>query len=220
MVNLPRIHYARNVVLNKLLPDFAVGDLENTGQVRDASIFIARKLLPVAAAVNENSLENLSLILLECCFYGVNDKSHVAYILASAHHESGMGKQMTEGADGRAYEGRVDLCNNQPGDGPRYKGRGFVQITGRCNYTFYKEFLLTRGLNFDLVNAPQRATEREIAAIILVHGMRSGRFTGSRLAQFGSDCNFDFVNARRVVNGLDRAARIAAIARRYRTSLN
>ena len=220
LVNLPRIHYARNVVLNKVLPDLAVGDLQSTRQVRDAANFIAEKLLSVARAVNANGLASLSLILLECCFYGINDKSHIAYVLASAHHESGMGRQMTELADGTAYEGRTDLCNTQPGDGPRYKGRGFVQITGRCNYTFYRDFLLTRGLNIDLVNTPQRATEPAIAAIILVHGMRYGRFTGARLAQFGTDCNFNFVQARRIVNALDRAENIAAIARRYRAALN
>ena len=131
---------------------------------------------------------------------------------------------MTEIADGRAYDPpsarATALGNTAAGDGPRYKGRGFVQLTGRRNYTTYTAFLRrTRGLTVDLVATPTRATDPAIAAMIIAHGMSNGIFTGRRLAQFGRDCAYDFVAARQIVNGHDRAAPIAAIARRYRTAL-
>jgi predicted chitinase len=213
MVNMPRIAYAHSVVRSCALPA-PVGDLQVTGQVADAANFIAEKLLPVAQRVNNQALPHMSLILQACRQYDITDKSQIAYVLASAHHESAMGRQMVENASGTAYEGRRDLGNRVAGDGPRYKGRGYVQITGRRNYTRYAQLL-----SVDLVGSPSRATEPAIAAQILAHGMRHGTFTGRRLAEFGADASYDFVNARRIVNGLDRAQAIAAIARRYRAAL-
>jgi Domain of unknown function (DUF4157) len=214
VVNLERITYAHDVVLGPGLPAMTPGDLAATGQRRTASQFVAVRLLPVAAAVNGSALPHLTRILGACAEAGIADLSHVAYMLASAHHESAMGRLMTELASGEAFENRTDLGNHLPGDGPRFKGRGYVQITGRGHYHTFGTLI-----GVDLENHPDRAAEPEIAARIVTMGMRDGRFTGQSLADFGSDGSYDFVNARRIVNALDRAAEIAAIARRYRQAL-
>jgi len=151
---------------------------------------------------------SVPIILQECNNSGVTNLSQIAYILATAEHESHLGEWMEEFASGWDYEGRVgDLGNNQAGDGPLFKGRGFVQLTGRKNYTDWKS-----KLGIDIVSNPERVMEPEIAAKILVQGMRQGSFTDVSLDdRIGNN----FVGAREIINGTDRANQIAAIADEY-----
>jgi putative chitinase len=66
--------------------------------------------------------------------FGIDTPSRKAAFLAQIAHESGSLKYVREIADGTAYEGRMELGNTEPGDGPRYRGRGLLQITGKANY--------------------------------------------------------------------------------------
>ena len=62
-------------------------------------------------------------------------KELAAMLLANILHETGNLRWLKELASGWAYEGRADLGNTQPGDGPRFKGAGVLQLTGRHNYS-------------------------------------------------------------------------------------
>lgn len=151
---------------------------------------------------------SVPIILEQCKIHGVTNPAQIAYILATAEHESHLGNWMEEFASGWEYEGWVEeLGNTEPGDGPRFKGRGFVQLTGRRNYADWSD-----RLGLDLLRHPEKVTEPEIAAKILVLGMRDGMFTGVSLNDYIGE---DFYNARQIINGLDRAAQIAAIAEEY-----
>lgn len=152
----------------------------------------------------------LPIILHQCQADAVTDLAQMAYILATAEHESHLGVWMEEFASGWDYEGSWDLGNTESGDGPRFKGRGFVQLTGRKNYAAWSD-----RLNIDLIRYPERVMQPEIAAQILVQGMRDGLFTGSKLSDFIRAGNRDFYSARQIINGLDRASELAAIAEEY-----
>jgi len=213
--DIARPQYAVSVVQDRQLPATAPGDLDTTGQVATAADYLAEQLFHVAAVMNPDAMRHISRLLQACVTQGITDKSHVAYVLASAQWESHMGALMVEVTSGTAYEGRTDLGNTHPGDGVRYKGRGYVQITGRRNYQQYTDLL-----GVDLIAHPERATDAAIAARICTDGMANGRFTGKRLDQFGTDGSYDFGNARQIVNGHDQAAAIAGIGHRYRAVMN
>jgi predicted chitinase len=87
----------------------------------------------------------------------INTKLRAAAFIAQLAHESGEMRYMEELASGKAYEGRVDLGNTQPGDGPRYKGRGPIQVTGRTNYE-----KAGAALGLDLVGHPEQVATYDV----------------------------------------------------------
>ena len=100
------------------------------------------------------------------------------------------------------FSGYIDLnipiseTGQLAGDGYLYRGRGYVQITGRTNYTYF-----SNRLGVDLVSNPTLATDPAIAGQITVIGMQDGTFTGKRLDDFINDQKTDFFGARAVING-------------------
>jgi len=142
------------------------------------------------------------------------EPAQAAYILGTAYHESDRFRTMEEYASGAAYEGRATLGNTQPGDGRRFKGRGFVQITGRRNYADW-----ANRLGVDLVGNPALAARLDHATTILIDGMMLGTFTGRKLPDYVRGAKKDYVGARRVVNGTDRAAMIAGYANAFEKAL-
>lgn len=136
-----------------------------------------------------------------------------AYILATAAWETNFTMQPVE----EAYylgEPRASAYRRKLWYYPWY-GRGFVQLTHEKNH-----IKVGKRLGVDLTTDPNRALDPEIAAKVLVIGSREGLFTGKRLSNYLRPGAPDYINARRVINGLDAAAEIAALAKDYEYALS
>lgn len=145
----------------------------------------------------------------------LGSRRQVAYALATTHHETDFTFLPIIERGTRAYFNRYDtgtsigkvLGNTVAGDGYRFRGRGYVQLTGRANYQFWSD-----RLKLNLIDDPDKALDPAISYRILAEGMRIGAFTGRKIGEYLSDEKADYIRARKVINRLDRAARIATYA--------
>lgn len=149
--------------------------------------------------------------------------SQRAYLLATAYHETATTMQPIHEYGGVKYFDKYDTgklakaLGNTPekdGDGYLYRGRGYVQLTGRANYA-----KATKRLGVDFINSPDLSLVPKHAADILVQGCSEGWFTGKKLNNYINDKTTDYRNARRVVNGLDDADLIASYAKVFQQAL-
>jgi predicted chitinase/predicted DNA-binding ArsR family transcriptional regulator len=266
---------------------------------------------PVAVIVNEPALaslttslltlvpqkyqtsaqSNIPIILRQCASSHIKNANQVAYILATAQHESRFGSPMYKRSESlvedhnpletehrtvkdkktgktkvedvpfrtnhvtghriNAKSGDTDdlenyyddayggMLGNAKGtsDGANYRGRGFVQITGRDNYKRLGQQIQKEGFTYTFDNITYGTKEHpidleanpthvnlvpELAAKIMVSGMQKDSFAqkGHGLNDYIHDKTNDFVGARAIVNGSDRAGDIASIAESFAKILN
>ncbi|HEX8350341.1 MAG TPA: glycoside hydrolase family 19 protein [Hymenobacter sp.] len=153
---------------------------------------------------------------------GLIDLRWVAYLLATVKHECADTWQPIEERGGDAYFQRYEpstkvgrvLGNVEKGDGLRYKGRGYVQLTGRANYRQFG-----RRLSLGLEQNPDLALDPVVSYRIASLGMRQGLFTGKALEHYLHGPVTDYRNARRIINGVDRADIIARYAAKMEVGL-
>ena len=154
----------------------------------------------------ETKTETIRIIREECIVQGIVDEGQIAYVLATVEWETNhTWKPVTE-AYWLSEAWRKKHLRYYP-----YHGRGFVQLTWRSNYEKFGKLL-----GIDLVIHPNLALYPKYSTYILVYGMKHGTFTGKKLDDYmSSEGNFDFIGARHIINGSDKADVIASIAKEY-----
>ena len=193
--------------------------------------FAAVRNAPFSGKLSGGQVQGTELVLDE--FERIapdGDARHLAYMLATAFHETAATMQpvretLAASDDAaiiildRAYAaGRLGQVTTpywrRDAEGKSWLGRGLVQLTHKPNYV-----AMSAVTGIDLVARPERAMEPEVSATILVEGMLQGSFTGRRLSQYFNAQSEDWVGARAIINGRDRAELIAGYGRSFNTAL-
>jgi len=177
--------------------------------------------------LNQGQVDGLTTILDTWEASGLTDKRQLSYILSTSYWETartispikeiGSNTYFFGWYDPRGLRPTVAarLGNTVPGDGVKYCGRGFVQLTGRTNYE-----RMSTVTGVDLVNSPDLAMRLDIAAHILFYGMEHGTFTGKKLSDYFNETKCDWTGARKIINGTDKASEIADIAIKFYAALS
>jgi len=162
--------------------------------------------------------------------HAAKDDRWLAYVLGTAHHEVDRKMQpIKEYGSDRYFFRMYDIKGDRPhvarrlgnlakGDGVKFHGRGFVQITGRANYADWQN-----RLGKDLTSTRARADQvlkLKIATEIIFEGMIKGTFTGKKLSDYFMNVKQDWEGARRIVNGTDKKALIASYAKSYYAAIS
>jgi putative chitinase len=201
-----------------------------------AAFFAAVRTNLFAGHLSQSQVDGMNAILDEWEAQGLTDHRWLAYMLATPMIETGGSfEPMTENLNysakrmcqvwpqrfptvtsalpyehnpeklaNRVYAGRMGNGSEASGDGWKFRGRGLCQITGKDNYA-----------KFGIAATPDKAAELPTAVKIMVVGMVAGTFTGKKLADYFHGNTTDWLNARRIINGLDRANDIAAHATKF-----
>lgn len=150
-----------------------------------------------------NIKQNLPDILSSLIEHRLSDKPMVLMALATIRAEVESFQPVSEGQSRfntspsghpfDLYDRREDLGNRGTPDGDRFKGRGYIQLTGRANYTNYGKLLSPV---VDLVASPDKACEKDIASSLLSLFL-ANKETAIKQALLAGD----MVQARRLVNG-------------------
>jgi hypothetical protein len=192
---------------------------------------IRGKLFP--DGLQQHQVEGIEAILdrWEAKYSGSDDR-WLAYILATAYHESARTMQPVRetlaGTDAQAVarlenawdDGKLSWVSKPywrpDSDGLSWFGRGLVQITHQNNYRKLAE---ATG-NANLATDPSEALKMSVAIDIMFVGMEKGLFTGKKLADYFDKDDQDWINARRIINGLDRAEKIGGYGRAFYAAIS
>lgn len=169
------------------------------------------ELFPV---MRESQLQGIEATLK--CAAGKLPLAWCAYVLATEYHETAKTMQGVKEGLNVSDTWRKKNLRYYP-----WYGRGKVQLTWKYNYEKATERLRELGYEVNLIANPDQALDLEISSVILVMGMLEGWFTGKKLRDFipNNPTREHYRNARRIINGLDRADLIAGYAIEFEKAL-
>jgi putative chitinase len=189
-------------------------------KLNSTNLFAYLRNAPFGGRLTQSQIDGVNAIIKEFNRAGGKDARHLAYILATAFHETGGKMQpVREGFAKTDAAARKIVAKYKYGkpdvNGHVFYGRGHVQLTWAENYKRMGELI-----GVDLYNAPDMALDKNLSARILVEGMIKGQsgkgdFAGKCVEQYFNATTDDPVGARRIVNGTDKCQLIAGYHKNF-----
>lgn len=190
-----------------------------------AKFFAALSPSPLPRPRKQSQVKTLDAILDEAERRKMTDLRWVADMMGTALGETGInlapvreGFKATD-AEARAFVKRRGYRYAVVIEGHCYYGRGLVQVTWLDNYKKLTELARAQGHDVDFVNNPDLLLEPRWAVWAMFEGMIRGIYTRKKLADFYNDQATDFINSRKIINGLDRAAEIGGYKKQFYADL-
>lgn len=160
--------------------------------------------------LSQDQVNNINLIIEYCNKY-LLEYNQAAYVLATAWHETNQTMLPVIEAYWLSEDWRKKNLRYYP-----WYGRGYVQLTWEDNYKLADKKL---GLNGEMLKKPSLAQVPKYAAEILVLGSKEGWFTKKKLSDYITKTKKDYISARRIINGTDKAQKIAREAQIFESAL-
>lgn len=112
-------------------------------EVPSGYTYVTKRQLAEIWQCSPTLITDSEIVELNKCLetFQITTPSRIRHFLSQTAHESGGGRWKKELSDGWYLEGRTDIGNVYHGDGPKYKGAGYIQLTGRHNYQKFSDYI-------------------------------------------------------------------------------
>lgn len=164
------------------------------------------KIKPLFGTLKQSQVDGIEAILNEWDKRGFLDTRWLAYILATVYHETGKKMQPVKEYGGEKY---LKSKKYYP-----YYGRDLVQTTWKYNYEKVKAFT-----GVDVVSSPDLIANLPVAAATAIEFMDKGYYTGKKLSDYFNGTKEDWFNARRIINGTDKASLVGGYGKLFYAAL-
>lgn len=176
-------------------------------QVRKFFDSYRREFGPLKSVDQVKAIENFLNFIFEDPF--ILDIREAAYMFATVKHETADTYLPVKEAYWKDERWRAKNLRYFP-----WYGRGYVQLTWETNYKKAQ-----RELKIDLTTNPDVVMDPQISYQIMSQGMRNGWFTGKALSNYITDNSTNYIGARYIINGTDKASLIAKYAEEFEKCL-
>lgn len=174
-------------------------------------------------AISFAKVQGMTALINEYERREMNDPRWLAYVLGTVYHETAFTMQPIEEygkGKGRKYGSKFRINGTAYTEPDHlFFGRGYVQLTWIDNYERMTKAAKRNGYTWDFVNQPELLLDLNISAWAAFHGMYNGFFTGKALADYFNASKTDWEGARKIINGTDKAKKIAEYAIKFHKAI-